>query len=83
MIANKVTQGTAVPTHYDVILNENNFALSDLTQLTYSLTHFYFNWTGTVKVPAMAQYAHKQAYQVGLYQDDQVHKKMKNSLFFL
>ena len=30
MISNKVTMGTAVPTHYDVILDQNEFKLDDL-----------------------------------------------------
>ena len=27
--------------------------------LTYKLTHLYYNWPGTVRVPAVCQYAHK------------------------
>ena len=28
-------------------------------RLAYKLTHLYFNWPGTVRVPAPCQYAHK------------------------
>ena len=31
---------------------------------SYKLTHMYFNWPGTIRVPAPCQYAHKLAYQV-------------------
>ena len=31
---------------------------------SYKLTHMYYNWPGTVRVPAPCQYAHKLAYQV-------------------
>ena len=34
------------------------------TQISYKLTHMYYNWPGTVRVPAPCQYAHKLAYQV-------------------
>ena len=33
-------------------------------QISYKLTHMYYNWPGTVRVPAPCQYAHKLAYQV-------------------
>jgi hypothetical protein len=35
-----------------------------LQQLTYKLTHLYYNWPGVVCVPSICQYAHKLAYNV-------------------
>ena len=32
---------------------------TDVQKLSYKLTHLYFNWPGTVRVPAPVQYAHK------------------------
>ena len=32
---------------------------NDVQKLSYKLTHLYFNWPGTVRVPAPVQYAHK------------------------
>ena len=34
-------------------------------QLTYKMTHLYFNWPGTVRVPMPCQYAHKLTFLVG------------------
>lgn len=39
--------------------------LNDDAPLSFQLTHMYFNWPGTVRVPAPCQYAHKLAYLVG------------------
>ena len=38
-----------------------------IQQLAYKLTHMYFNWPGTVRVPALCQYAHKLALMVSRF----------------
>ena len=54
-----------------------------LPRLSYKLTHLYYNWPGTVRVPAPCQYAHKLAYLVG----QSIHKDpsldLADRLFFL
>ena len=35
-----------------------------LQKLSYKLTHLYYNWPGTVRVPAPCQNAHKVFYSV-------------------
>ena len=37
----------------------NGLGAEKLQRLTYKLCHLYFNWPGTVRVPAPCQYAHK------------------------
>ena len=54
-----VTQGTVTPTHM-VVVQENTrsgkkFQPDDIQKLAYKLTHMYFNWPGTVRVPAPCQ----------------------------
>ena len=58
-------QGTVCPTHYNIIYNESGLSPTHQQKLAYKLCHAYYNWAGTVKVPAPVQYAHKLAYQVG------------------
>ena len=65
LISQSTNQGTISPTHYNVIFTQSRFSLAIQQSLTYKLTHTYFNWQGTVKVPAPCQYAHKLAYHVG------------------
>ena len=45
--------------------------------------YLYYNWPGTVRVPAPCQYAHKLAYLVGLAVKRTVDEKLCNKLFFM
>ena len=52
------------PTHYIVVHDNTGLKPDILQKISYKLTHMYYNWPGTVRVPAPCQYAHKLAYQV-------------------
>lgn len=45
-------QGTVSPTHYIVVRDGSNLRVDNMQRLTYKLTHLYYNWPGTVRVPA-------------------------------
>ena len=45
-------QGTVTPTNYVVIHDTANMKTDRVQQLTYKLCHLYYNWPGTVRVPA-------------------------------
>ncbi|XP_025413439.1 piwi-like protein Siwi isoform X2 [Sipha flava] len=63
LISQHVGQGTVTPTHYNVIEDTfKDWSPDKMQQVTYKLTHMYFNWSGTVRVPALCQYAHKLAF---------------------
>lgn len=83
LVAQKVNQGTATPTHYEVIYNSTDIKLEKLIDLAYSFTFGYSNWSGAVKVPAPVQYAHKQAALHGVTQDDHVSEKLKSIRHFM
>ena len=53
------------PTSYNVVKDTSGLKPEHLQKLTYKLTHLYYNWPGTVRVPAPCQYAHKLAFLVG------------------
>lgn len=65
MVAQNVNMGTATPTKYQVLYDESKICSDMLFQLTYFQCYNYYNWSGPVKVPAVCQYAHKQAYFIG------------------
>ncbi|XP_050063196.1 piwi-like protein Siwi [Aphis gossypii] len=89
LVSQHVTMGTVTPTHYNVIVDTlNETATKPITpnvmqQLTYKLTHMYYNWTGTVRVPALCQLAHKLAYLAGQSLQSNPNSGLEDSLYFL
>ncbi|XP_023340346.1 protein argonaute-3 isoform X2 [Eurytemora carolleeae] len=77
LVSQHVSQGTVTPTHYVVIKDTSKFSPDIVQKISYKLTHMYFNWPGTIRVPAPCQYAHKLAYQIG------EHVKMEPSMLLM
>lgn len=55
LVSQKMKHGTVTPSHYVVIENECELAPNILQQLSYKLTYQYFNWPGSIRVPAPCQ----------------------------
>ena len=55
LVSQKVGQGTVSPTHYVVVYDGANIPPDVIQKLSYKLTHMYYNWPGTVRVPAPCQ----------------------------
>jgi len=51
--------------------------------LTYKMTHLYYNWPGTTRVPAVCQYAHKLAFLVSQYIHQSPSNQLDTKLYFL
>nr|ASW22511.1 piwi2 [Nematostella vectensis] len=83
LVSQHVRQGTVTPTHYVVVYDTSNWKPDIMQKLSYKLTHLYYNWPGTVRVPAPCQYAHKLAYQVGQSIHGQPSQELCDRLFFL
>jgi aubergine-like protein len=60
-VAHRATIATARPVHYDVCFNKSSLSREQIEELTYHLAHSYFNYIGSIKVPASCMYAHKLA----------------------
>jgi aubergine-like protein len=65
MVAQSVNQGTAVPTRYQCLLNEQNMSMEFLEKFSYQLSHVYYNWNSTIRVPSPCMYAKKLAFLCG------------------
>ncbi|XP_074601389.1 piwi-like protein Siwi [Brevipalpus obovatus] len=83
LVSQHVGQGTVTPTAYDIIHDDIKMPLTKQQLLAYHLTHLYYNWMGTVKVPAPCQYAHKLAYLVGKSLHEIPHESHSDKLFYL
>lgn len=83
LVAQNVNQGTATPTNYNVIYDNSGLNPDQMQRLTFKLCHLYYNWTGTVRVPAVCQYAHKLSLLVGQYFHAEPNQALGNKLYFL
>jgi aubergine-like protein len=52
LISQTTTQGCVLPTHFFVSFDDSEMDKPMLQQLTYSLCYYYYNWSGSIKVPA-------------------------------
>ena len=61
MISQFANRGSTVPNHYKVIYSNSKIEEGVLQELIYSQCFNYVNWTGSIKVPGILQYAKKCA----------------------
>lgn len=83
LVPQSVRQGTVNPTHYIVLHNDCDVRPDHLERLAYKLCHLYYNWSGTIRVPAPCLYAHKLAALVGQYLKKLPDSKLSDKLFYL
>lgn len=83
LISQSVRQGTVSPTGYNVVYDESGLRADQLQVYTSKQTHLYFNWCGSVGVPAVCQYAHKLAFLTSQYLHQQPHQQLENRLYYL
>jgi len=83
LVAQLARQGTVSPTSYNILYERNGLDADKIQRLSYKLCHGYYNWSGTVAVPAPCQYAHKLAYLTGLATKSEAHPNLAHYLYFL
>ncbi|XP_009996166.1 PREDICTED: LOW QUALITY PROTEIN: piwi-like protein 2 [Chaetura pelagica] len=83
LLAHHTRQGCSVPTRYICLLNTANLSWEHLQRLTFKLCHLYWNWPGTVRVPAPCKYAHKLANLAGQILHHEPSSQLCDKLFFL
>lgn len=83
LVSQTVRQGTVSPTGYNVVYDESGLKADQLQVYTSKQTHLYYNWCGSVAVPAVCQYAHKLAFLTSQYLHQQPHQQLENRLYYL
>lgn len=48
----KANQGAMTPTHFHIIHDTSGASVDELASLTYRLCYAYYNWSGSIRVPA-------------------------------
>lgn len=83
LMAHTIRQGCGLPTHYISLYNTANLSPDHLQRLTFKMCHLYWNWPGTIRVPAPCKYAHKLAFLSGQYLHSEPAIQLSDKLFFL
>ncbi|XP_026806338.1 piwi-like protein Siwi [Rhopalosiphum maidis] len=87
LVSQHTAQGTVTPTHYKVIFNSlsETIPLSpiQIQRITYKLTHLYYNWSGTIRVPAPCHLAHRLAFMAAKTLRSPVNPALEDFLFYL
>ncbi|KMZ01324.1 protein argonaute-3 [Drosophila simulans] len=83
LVSQMVRQGTVTPTHYVVLRDDCNYGPDIIQKLSYKLCFLYYNWTGTIRIPACCMYAHKLAYLIGQSIQRDVAESLSEKLFYL
>ncbi|XP_028133641.1 piwi-like protein Ago3 [Diabrotica virgifera virgifera] len=83
LVPQSVRQGTVNPTHYIVLHDTCGLKPDHIQRLCYKLCHLYYNWPGTIRVPAPCMYAHKLASLVGQHLKKLPSAALADKLFYL
>ncbi|KHJ80527.1 piwi domain protein [Oesophagostomum dentatum] len=83
LVPQYVNQGTVTPVCYNIIYDDTGLPPDRHHMLAYKLCHLYYNWQGTVRVPAPCQYAHKLAFLTAQTIHRESNDTLRQKLFFL
>ena len=78
------TKGSTVPNHYKVIYTDSELEEGELQELAFGQCFNYVNWQGSIKVPAILQYAKKCAkFNSEVMEKKVVPDGLQNKLYFV
>lgn len=84
LISQYANKGSTVPNHYKVIYCDSQLEEADLQEIAFSQCFNYVNWTGSIKVPSILQYAKKSANFVSeVLQGSEVPESLTSRLYYV
>lgn len=83
LISQSTRAGTVAPTYYNIINDESGLTPARHQAMAYKFCFLYYNWAGSVRVPAPCQYAHKLALLCGEHLHSPPNSSLEDRLHFL
>lgn len=83
LVSQRTKQGTVAPTSYNVLEDTIQLPAAKMQMITYKLCQLYYNWNGSVRVPAVCQYAKKLALLCAKHLKQAPNDDFNNKLYFL
>ena len=84
LIAQHCNRGTVKPTFYKVLYSDTFLEEGVIEELIFTQCFNYMNWTGSIKVPSVLQYAKKLSMFAGQYMsDEKVGSNLHNNLYYI
>jgi hypothetical protein len=84
VVSQASNRGSTVPNHYRVIYSDSKMEEGVLQELIFSQCFNYVNWTGSIKVPGILQYADKCAkFNSEVLENELLCDDLQNKLYFV
>jgi len=84
VVSQNSNRGSIVPNHYKVIHSDSKMEEGVLQELIFSQCFNYVNWTGSIKVPGILQYADKCAkFNSEILENESLCEDLQNKLYFV
>eukprot|EP01006_Ploeotia_vitrea_P032845 TRINITY_DN65026_c0_g1_i1.p1 TRINITY_DN65026_c0_g1~~TRINITY_DN65026_c0_g1_i1.p1 ORF type:complete len:932 (-),score=192.63 TRINITY_DN65026_c0_g1_i1:1230-4025(-) len=87
LVNQSVNQGSATPTKYQLVFNNTNIDEATFYDWPFQLSHNYYNWNGTIRVPCVLKFASVAAQYHGQVLDGkpipQATSGLRSSPYFL
>ena len=84
VVSQNSNKGSIVPNHYRVVHSDSKLEEGVLQELIFSQCFNYVNWTGSIKVPGILQYAEKCArFNSEVLENEMLSEDLQNKLYFV
>jgi len=84
LVSQRSNRGCSVPNHYRVVFSNSKMEEALLQEIVFSQCFNYVNWTGSIKVPGVCQYAKKCAkFAAEVMEGKQAPQGLEGKLYFV